>query len=325
MILVTGATGCIGRAVVERLTSAGHTVKCLWHWDREHPAPRKVTIVGGDTRNLASLVEAMEKIDTVVHLASIRRETRADSFEEVNIGGMRNVVEAMKQTQINRLITVSCLGAETRSPYPFLRAIGKAEEIARASGLNFTVLKSAVVYGPGDWLTSWIAGVASSLPFVLPLPHGGATRLQPIWVGDLAACVERCLSTRATYRQVVPIGGPQALTLADIADAVLSARGVRRRLVRVPTGLTRQAARFLSRFQSALDEREIEALGHNRTTETGGVHRVFGFAPARMQTKLDFLRPDYAPPPPPVRFPAWWQAGGMRPAGATSARIKPAR
>lgn len=308
MILVTGATGCVGRAVVERLTDAGHAVKCLWHWSHEHLAPRKVVIVGGDTRNVASLVEAMEDVDTVIHLASIRRETPTDSFEDVNIEGARNVVEAMKQTGASRLITVSCLGAETRSAYPFLRSIGKAEEIVRASGLNFTVLKSAVVYGPGDWLTAWITGIASSLPFVLPLPHSGATRLQPIWVGDLAACVERCLSTRATYRQVVPIGGPQALTLADIAEATLNARGLRRRLVRVPSGLTRQATRFLARYRNALNEQEMDALSHNRTTETGGVYRVFGFAPARMQAKLDFLRPDYAPPPLPVRFPAWWQA-----------------
>lgn len=311
MILVTGATGCIGRAVVEQLTASGHAVRCLWHWGREHPAPRKVAIAGGDTRNLASLVAAMEDVDTVIHLAAIRRETRADSFEEVNVGGTRNVIEAMKQTRAGRLVMVSCLGGETRSPYPFLRSIGRAEEIVRASGLNFTVLKSAVVYGPGDWLTSWITGVASSLPFVLPLPHGGATRLQPIWVGDLAACVERCLSTRATWRQVVPVGGPQALTLADIAETTLSARGIRRRLVRVPAGLTRQLARFLARYRGALDEQEMESLSHNRTTETGGVHRVFGFAPARMPARLDFLRPDYAPPPPPVRFPAWWQAGGL--------------
>ena len=309
MILVTGATGCIGRTVVERLTSAGHGVKCLWHWNHEHLVPRKVSITGGDTRNLRSLVEAMEEVDTVIHLASIRRETKTDSFEDVNIGGMRNVVEAMKQVKVNRLITVTCLGAEMRSAYPFLRAAGKAEEIARASGLNFTVLKSAVVFGRGDWLTSWITGMASSMPWVLPLPHGGVTKLQPIWVGDLAACIERCLSTRSTYRQVVPVGGPQALTLSDIAETALKARGIRRRLVRVPSALTRQVARFLARFRDALDEHEMEALSYNRTTEVGSVHRVFGFAPAKLQNKIAYLKPGYTPPPLPVRFSDWWPAG----------------
>ncbi|MCS7059586.1 MAG: NAD(P)H-binding protein [Anaerolineae bacterium] len=302
MILVTGATGCIGRAVVEQLVRAGHIVKCLWHWGREHPAPRKVVVIGGDVRNVNSLMDAMEEVDTVVHLAGVRRESPSESFESVTISGMRNLIEAMKQVSVTRLITMSCLGAETRSAHPHLRAIGKAEELARASGLNFTVLKSSVVYGPGDWLTSWLAGIAAALPFVLPLPHGGATRLQPIWVGDVAACIERCLNSRATYRQVLPIGGPQALTLAEIAQFVLQARGVRRRVVRVPSALTLALTTFLARYPGALDEWEMEALAHNRTTETGGVHRIFGFAPARMHSKLDFLKPDYPPPPLPVRF-----------------------
>lgn len=174
MILVTGATGCIGRAVVERLVSSGHQVKCLFHWGREHLCPRRVVITGGDVRNEDSIYEAITDggaCDTVVHLAYIRRETKEDTFDEVNIAGTRNVISAMKRANIKRLIVVGCLGAESRSPYPLQRSLGKAEEIVRASGLNFTVLKSAVVYGEGDWLTSWLAGIATDFPFVMPLPH----------------------------------------------------------------------------------------------------------------------------------------------------------
>ncbi len=302
MILITGPTGCIGKAVVERLTSSGHSVKLLWHWGHEHLAPRRVSIVGGDVHNVQSLVDAMEDVDTVLHLASLRRDVGNERVEEVNGGGTRNIIDAAKHAKVSRLITVGCLGAEARSAYPYLRSMGKAEEMVRSSGLNFTVLKSAVVYGEGDWLTAWLAGIATGMPLIMPLPHRGETRLQPIWVGDLAACIERCLNTRSTFRQVVPIGGPQSLTLAEIAQITLGAAKSNRRFVRIPTSMTHQLARFLAHCRGALTELEIDALSYNRTTEIGSVHRMFGFAPAKMRTKLSHLRMDREQAPLPVRF-----------------------
>lgn len=292
MILVTGATGCVGRVVVDRLVSSGHQVKCLWHWNHEHAAPRRVTITGGDVRNTASIVEALSDggtCDTVIHLGSLRHETRNDTFADVNEQGTRNVVEACKQTNTPRLITVMPLGGETRSAFPMLRSMGKAEESVKASGINWTVLKSAAVVGEGDWLTSWIMGMSKGLPFVLPLPHDGRTKLQPIWVGDLAACVERCLSTRSTFRQIVPVGGPQSLTLAEIAQATMNASKRKRRVVKVSSRFTEQLSRFVTRCQHALDLSELESLSYNRTTEIGGVHRTFGFVPAKITTRLSFL------------------------------------
>ena len=292
MILITGATGCVGRVVVDRLVSSGHQVKCLWHWNHEHSAPRRVTITGGDVRNTASIVEALSDggtCDTVIHLGSLRHETRNDTFADVNEQGTRNVVEACKQTNTPRLITVMPLGGETRSAFPMLRSMGKAEESVKASGINWTVLKSAAVIGEGDWLTSWIMGMSKGLPFVLPLPHDGRTKLQPIWVGDLAACVERCLSTRSTFRQIVPVGGPQSLTLAEIAQATLNASKRKRRVVKVSSRFTEQLSRFVTRCQHALDLSELESLSYNRTTEIGGVHRTFGFVPAKITTRLSFL------------------------------------
>ncbi|MFN3704777.1 MAG: NAD-dependent epimerase/dehydratase family protein [Thermoflexales bacterium] len=306
MILVTGATGCVGRAVVERLVNSGHAVKCLFHWGHEHPAPRRVVITGGDVRNQDSIYEALTdggECDTIVHLAFIRRETKEDKFEEVNIRGTENVIDAAKRAKVQRLIMVGCLGAEVRSPFPHLRSLGIAEERVRQSGLNFTVLKSAVIYGEGDWLTHWLNQIARNLPLVMPLPHGGYTKLQPIWVGDVAACIARSLELRSTFRQVITIGGPQALTLADIAKITLKAKAEQRRLVRVPTPLTHYLVSFLSRFQDMLSEPEMDALSYNRTAEIGSVHRTFGFAPVKMvPERLAYLSPGYQPPPPPVRF-----------------------
>ena len=310
MILVTGATGCIGRAVVERLVSSGHQVKCLWHWEREHRVPLRVSIAGGDLRNQDSLFDAMsdDGVDTVVHVAGLRRESGDDTFDAIHIQGTRNVVEAMKRAKLIRLITVGSLGAEGRSPYPLLRSLGKAEEVVRSSGLNFTVFKSAVVYGEGDWLTAWLAGLAKNVPMVMPIPHSGETKLQPIWVGDLAACIDRSLTLRQTYRHILSVGGPQSLTLADIALLASKATGKQRRIVRVPSSLTRRVFAMLASFKHALNAEELDALGYNRTTEISSVHRVFGFAPARMGTRLAHIAPGWQPAPPTVQFrpqPRW--------------------
>jgi NADH dehydrogenase len=304
MILVTGPTGCVGKAVVDRLTSSGHIVKCLWHWGREHRVPARVHIAGGDVRNLDSLYSAMaeDSVDTVIHLASIRREDADNKFDDVNVQGTRNVISAAKRANINRIIMVGALGAEARSAFPFLRSIGKAEEVVRASGLNFTILKSAVVYGEGDWLTTWMQGLINDVPLFVAVPHSGDTKLQPIWVGDVAACVERSLQTRSTYRQVVPVGGPQALSLAEIAQLTMRATGKMRRLMRVPTRFTRHFVNLVSRCRGALSETEVEALSYNRTTEIGSVHRIYGFAPAKMQGKLLHLSPHFQPAPPAVKF-----------------------
>lgn len=304
MILVTGPTGCVGKAVVDRLTTSGHAVKCLWHWGHEHRVPPRVALTGGDVRNLDSLRLAMmeDEIEAVIHLASIRRETDADKFDDVHVKGTRNVIEAAKQANIKRLIMVSAIGAEGRSAFPYLRSIGKAEEQVRSSGLNYTILKSAVVYGDGDWLTTWLGGLASDVPLVMPIPHSGDTKLQPIWVGDLAACVERSLQTRSTFRQIVPVGGPQALTLAEIAQITMRATGHSRRLMRIHTRFTQYFVNLVARCKGALTASEVEALSYNRTTEIGGVHRIFGFAPAKMQTKLFYLGPNREVPPPNVRF-----------------------
>jgi uncharacterized protein YbjT (DUF2867 family) len=304
MILVIGPTGCIGRPLVDRLVSSGHQVKCLWHWGNWRRVPLKAAITGGDVRNVDSLAQAMSEdgVDTVINLASIRRETRTDTFDDIHITGARNVVEAMKRTGINRLISLSCLGAEGRSPYPMLRSLGKAEDVVRSSGLNFTVLKSAAVYGENDWLTAWFSGASQTMPFVMPVPHAGETKLQPIWVGDVAACIDRAINLRQTFRQIVQIGGPQSLTLADIAQTTLKATGRQRRLVRVSSTFTKQLYRLMRHVKGALNLDELEALSYNRTTEISSVHRVFGFAPAKMPTRLAYLAPGYAPPPLPVQF-----------------------
>jgi NADH dehydrogenase len=310
MILVIGASGCVGRAVVDRLVSSGHQVKCLWHWGFWHSVPGRVWNCGGDVRNADSIAAAIQEddVDTVINLASIRHEGGDERFEDVHVQGARNVVEAMKRTSCSRLITLGCLGAEGRSPYPRLRTLGKAEDVVRGSGLNFTILKSGAVFGEGDWLTSWLGGVARGMPLVMPVPHNGDTKLQPIWVGDVAACVDRSLNLRQTFRQSVSIGGPQSLTIFDIASTVLKASGRRRRIVRVPTTFTKQIQTLLARCRGALSLDEMEALSYNRTTDISGVHRVFGFPPAKLAAQLAHLAPDYQPAPPPVTFreqPRW--------------------
>ena len=121
-------------------------------------------------------------------------------------------------------------------------------------------------------------------------------------MGDLAACVERCLTTRSTFRQIVPVGGPQSLTLAEIAQATLAASRRPRRLIKISSRFTQHLAGFVARCQHSLNLLELESLSYNRTTEIGGVHRTFGFVPAKINSRLAFLAGNRELSHAPVRY-----------------------
>ena len=245
MILLTGATGTVGSALLPRLTAAGEPVRCLVREPRRLGDQRvRVQIALGDLADPPSFRHALRGIDTVVHLAaSIRDQPRA-SIEELNAMATLRLVRAAERAGARRFLFFSALGASHHSRTRFFRAKALATEAVEAAGLETTVFAPSIVYTPGDpWLT--LLERLSFLPAV-PVSGSGRARYQPIWAGDAADALMAALRADSPPQQrTFDLAGPDTLTYEDIVRVTLRSLGRRRRLLNLPLPLVRRSLRVL--------------------------------------------------------------------------------
>jgi NADH dehydrogenase len=293
MILVTGATGLVGRRLVTRLTAQGEVV-CLIRPGprvRQFEAGVSMQVVSADVDNLPALRLAMHGVHTIVHLAAISRPNRRHSIDAVNVGGTQNVIEAAQETGVKRIVYVSLIGADVHSAYPYLRSKGLAEEVIRESGLDYTIVRSSSVYGDGDDWTSAMAMGMHALPFIFPIPGDGRSRLQPIGADDLVECLSRSMYDRSKYNCTMEIGGPQVFTFNDIVMEIMRATGLKRRRYHMREPLARAFSRICERIMARppFSEANIDLLSIDRTTTLDSVSYHFGFQPARFADSIGYL------------------------------------
>ena len=295
MILVTGATGFVGRALTPRLVEGGAAVRCLIRPSSRSPrlpkdVPVQVAIAAfSDARSLRA---ALVGVDTVIHLAGAEWHGQRGDVMAVDASGTRLLVELAKDAGVSRFIYLSHLGADRASAYPILKAKGIAEEFVRQSGLNYTILRAALLYGEEDVFVNGIAMVLRAVPMFFFMPGDGQVKLQPLWVEDLVTCLEWSLDDLTTVNQTIPIGGPEFFSFRDIVEAVM--RTIRARRLVVPTRqpLLRWGAALLESTlpRSPLTTRWLDHLAVNRTCELVSVTRYFGLKPARFEHTIGYMR-----------------------------------
>ena len=294
MILVTGGTGFIGRALIRHLIDNGYQVRTLIRPSKESPrlpkgVPVEVAVAGiNDTRGLRA---AMVGVDTVYHLAGVeRRGVRADLLEN-DIQGTRAVVSTAVEAGVDRFFTISHLGADRSSAYPVLKAKAIAEEHIRRSGIDYTILRTALVFGPGDGFTTGLAQLLHGSPFLFWLPQGGETLIQPLWIEDLVTCLTWALDDDATRKQVYDIGGPEFLSLRQVVEIVMKTIGVNRMLVSAHPVFLRTLTVILEATlpNSPVSVYWLDYLATNRTCSLDTVPRVFNLIPARFNQRLAYL------------------------------------
>ncbi|MGI9184367.1 MAG: NAD(P)H-binding protein [Solirubrobacteraceae bacterium] len=251
MLLLTGATGTVGRAVLRRLVANGTPVRCLVRDPRRLGAERvQVQIALGDLGDHLSFRHALRGIDTVVHLASVIRDQPGGSIEELAGVATWRLVGAAERAGVKRFVFFSTLGASTRSRARLMRAKAIAERAVLDSSLEHTVFAPSIVYSPSDPYLTLLARM-SWLP-VLPIPGSGEAGFQPIWAEDVADCVLAALpgglvgddSVGARYE----LAGPETLTQREIVQVALDSLRRRRQIVGVPIGLTRRILGLVELF-----------------------------------------------------------------------------
>ena len=243
MLLLTGATGTVGRALLAPLLDAGTPVRCLVRDPRRLGPDRvRVQIALGDLGDHLSFRHALRDVDTVVHLASVIRDQPHGSIEELSGVATWRLVQAAERAGARRFVFFSTLGASTRSRGRLMRAKAVAESAVTASSLQHTVFAPSIIYAPGDPYLRLLHRM-SWLP-VMTIPGSGRAAFQPISADDVAACVMAALpggpAADAAAGARYELAGPETLTHREIVALALRSFGRRRPIVGVPLWLTRR-------------------------------------------------------------------------------------
>lgn len=288
MILVTGATGTVGTALLPQLLAAGHEVRALVR-DPRRLGPQRVNVqlALGDLGEPRAVRHALRGTDTVIHLAAAIRDQGERRVEEVNGLGTLRLLRAAERAGVGRFAFFSAIGASAHQRTRFFRSKALAERAVAASPLPATVFAPSLIYDPHDrWVT--LQRRLALLP-LLPVSGSGRARYEPICAEDVAACVVAFLERDEGERRY-ELAGPEVLSYEQIARLIARAAGHRRRVVHVPLPLVRTGLIWLRRLvgESAFatwEEAELMEVPMLSARGTAGAESL-GVLPRRMAEVL---------------------------------------
>ena len=248
-ISVFGGTGFFGRRLVQRLVAEGASVRvAVRHseWGRsilDGVDLDRVVILRADVRDQAAVAAAVAGADAVVNAVSAYVEKGGVTFEAIHEKGAETMAREAAAAGVGRLVLLSGIGADAESKSPYIRARGRGELVVRQAFPGATIVRPGAMFGPGDALFGTLAALVPLLP-VLPLIGGGRSRLQPVFVDDVANAVTRVLADPETAGRTYEIAGPKIYTLLDLVRFALRLMGRRRPLLPVPFAVAEIQARL---------------------------------------------------------------------------------
>lgn len=208
-VLVTGGTGFVGSHLCEELAARGNEVTALARHPEEADFERDVETVEGDVTDYDSIEEHFADQDAVVQLVALsplfQPSGGAQAHYDVHVGGTENAVRAAEEHGVDRFVQQSALGADPHGDTAYIRAKGEAEAVVEDSSLDWIVFRPSIIFGEGDEFTGFTRLVAP--PYLTPLPGGGSTRFQPIFVAEFAAMQADAVEGRVTGPSAGDAGG----------------------------------------------------------------------------------------------------------------------
>ena len=231
-VALFGGSGFIGSRVAAALAAAGAEVRVV---------SRRSGYRRGDRAGIEALLEG---VDAVVHLIGILASSRGNSFMAVHRDGPAEIARLAARQGVRDFVLISAIGADARSPSEYARSKAAGEAAVETLFPACQILRPSIVVGPGDGFFGLFSKMARFSP-ALPLIGGGGSLFQPVYVGDVAEAVARCLGDPATRGKVYELGGPERLSFKELLVRMLAAMGRRRLLVPLPWSVARLEARLL--------------------------------------------------------------------------------
>ena len=255
-VLVTGATGFVGHAVVRQLKEAHHEVRIVARNERapavlEMLSQFQVEVRQGNVLEPDTLRSVAAGVEAVINLVGIISECGKSTFENVHTGATRSMVSAAELARVKQFVQMSALGTRERAVSQYHQTKWQAEKAVRKSDLPHTIFRPSLIYGPADHFVNLYAGMIRWSP-VVPLAGRPGSLFQPVHVRQVAAAFVRALGEPRALGKTFDLCGPERMTLSQIIDEILAAMGLWRMKLMIPEGLAKVQAGVLERVFPAL-------------------------------------------------------------------------
>ena len=301
-VLVTGASGFVGRHICAELVKIGHPVRGL---ARQVPV-RKNRVDGVEYVRGVDVAEALTLtpemfagIDAVIHLVGIIQENprKGQTFQRVHVEGTRNVVdESLRAGFDGRFVYMSAIGASINSPSVYSQTKYQAERIVIGSKLPYTIFRPSLVIGADGEFVGQMkdlvlhGGLSGNAPFpFIPVPGSGFNLFQPIWIDDLAGCVTQALGRGDTINELYEVGGATQLSFNVLIKGFARALGKPKKpLLHAPLPLLYAAATVMEKIlpKPPVTRDQLKNLGLDNITASQAVKEVFGINPQNFDEML---------------------------------------
>jgi NADH dehydrogenase len=248
-ILLIGGSGFIGTMIAEKLIERGNTL--LVPTRRRERARHLIVLPGcdvveADIYDDAVLAGLVSQADAVINLVGILHgnvgQPYGSAWAKAHVELPRRIIAVCKAQGVRRYLHMSALGADSAGPSMYQRSKGDAEQLVKASGLDWTIFRPSVVFGPGDKLLNMFAKLQALFP-VMPLA-GADCRFAPVHVADVAEAFASSLNNKSSYGQTYELAGPDVVTLRELVQLAGRAVGYERPVLGLPG--------FVARIQAAL-------------------------------------------------------------------------
>ena len=230
-ILIIGGSGFVGSKVVERLFQDNHELTLLVHKKNTNA---KLKTVIGDVLDQKSLSAAMKNMDAIVNLVGIIREKPpVITFDNMHVVAVKNILHAMKENNLNRLIHISAFGAKKRSKSKYFETKFQAEEFIKKSGVDFTILRPSIIWAENGGFHDELENLAN-YPFFIPIVGNGKQPFNLVKLSNLAEVVSKILEEERTVGKIFDIGGPKIFTFEEMITMVENNIGKKKIHINVP-------------------------------------------------------------------------------------------
>ncbi len=304
-VLVTGASGFLGAAVVREAAAAGHTVRAMIRSAARRdrvPLPDAQLVVA-DMRDVARFPDVVRGIQGVIHCAAVTSAGAPDEALSrlINVEGTRALLAAAAAAGVARWVQISSMSAHPGSTSVYGRTKLEADEVVRRAPapVQWTILRPSLIYGPGGrGLVEKTVAILRKLP-VVPVIGSGEETLRPVFVTDVARAAVICLTHERTPSRAYMLGGADEVTLNTFFATLAARLGVRRPLLHLPLPLCMALARVLGTFlkNPPLTVDNVLGVRQVQPVDIRPARADWGWDPIGLQEGLDryFSAPNVTP------------------------------